>query len=184
MFGFLDMMDNYEDRKVDRNDIKGGYISTARVTDSIEPYETAVRHVNYNSDRLVIVEMYDDIDDAKLGHEKWVGMFSKKKLPDQIMDVSTSEICSYLNDNGWVGDAHLNQPVEETPMNKGQRPIAKKQTFGLLVEMGFLAPCREGDYKPDFAIEFEKKEAEENAKIRQDLIDEGYMLPFEEPTDD
>jgi len=97
MLNFFDMADNYEDRKVAKFERGNLFISTARVTDSTEPYETAVAHPQYNKGELVIVEMYNTKEDAKAGHKKWVKLMTAKKLPKKLNDVSTSEIKQLLN---------------------------------------------------------------------------------------
>jgi hypothetical protein len=94
MFGFLSMMDNYEDRKVaNYSDEKSGLIvDTCAVTDSDEPFETGICHPNYNDGKWVIVEMYSSKEKAQEGHEKWVKIMTAKKLPANLKDVSTCEL--------------------------------------------------------------------------------------------
>lgn len=98
MFGFFSMAGNYEDRKVGRwNGENNDFVSTALVTDSLHPYETAICHPDYNNGNLIIVEMYASKKDAIKGHEKWVKVMTSDKLPDSFVDVSSSEI-SQLQD--------------------------------------------------------------------------------------
>lgn len=94
MFGFLGMIGNYEDRKVDRyeDDSMGLVVSTAMVTDSDRPYETAVAHPSYNGGDFVIVEIYDTKEDAQEGHNEWVAKMTADTLPNGLIDVSTSEL--------------------------------------------------------------------------------------------
>jgi len=97
MFNFLDMAGTYEERKVALFDNDNLFVSTVRITDSIEPYETAVQHSKYNDGKMVIVEMYNTKKEAESGHKKWVKLMTSKKLPEKLTDVSTSEIKQLLN---------------------------------------------------------------------------------------
>lgn len=92
MFGFLDMMSNYEDRKVARNDFDWGFVSTASVTDGAHQFETAVKHDRYNSGKIVIVEHYDSKEDAEAGHKKWVETMTAPKLPTALTDCCNAGI--------------------------------------------------------------------------------------------
>ena len=93
MFNFLDMADNYEERKVAHYEKEGEVtIDTAEVTDSDKSYETAIAHPSYNNGKWVIVELYDTEDEAKTGHDKWVEIMIAKKLPSKLKDVSTAGI--------------------------------------------------------------------------------------------
>jgi hypothetical protein len=91
MFDFMDMLGNHDERKVDRNKINNAIIDTCAVTDSDEPYETAVCHKNYNDNQWVIVEMYNSKEEAIKGHQKWIKLF-EKELPLYLEDVSTASI--------------------------------------------------------------------------------------------
>src|SRR6185369_14824139 len=91
MFGFMDMDFDDEQRKVENTVINGATIDTARVNDSTKPFETAVKHPNINGHEWVIVELYDDKEEATLGHARWVEAFTGK-LTVSLTDVSTSEI--------------------------------------------------------------------------------------------
>ena len=97
MFNFFDMTDNYEDRKVAAFENGDLFVSTVHVTDSTEPYETAVEHPKYNEGKLVIVEMYNTKEDSEAGHKKWVKLMTAKKLPEKLTDVSTSGVKQLLN---------------------------------------------------------------------------------------
>lgn len=72
MLGFLNDMDNYDDRVVGRDEFDWGYISTAQVSDGRQPIETAIGHEEYNNGKLVIVEAYDTVEEAKVGHARWI----------------------------------------------------------------------------------------------------------------
>ena len=71
LFAFVNDIGNYEDRKVARDDFKWGFISTARVSDGRKPFETAIKHPNYNKGSMVIVESYLTKQEALKGHAKW-----------------------------------------------------------------------------------------------------------------
>lgn len=82
MFGFLNMMGNYEERKVARwpDSEEEWIVDTAAVCDSAQPFETAIQHPRYNSGSMVIVELYDTKEEAKIGHDKWVEIMSAKNF--------------------------------------------------------------------------------------------------------
>ncbi len=104
-FSFFDMMDDYDDRKIARHEKDDLLVSTAEVTDSGQPYETAVSHPKYNDDKIIIVEMYDTKAEAKRGHKRWVGKMTAKRLPKELRDVSTSgisQLCDvFHSDEDW-----------------------------------------------------------------------------------
>jgi hypothetical protein len=91
MFNFFDMLNTYEQRKVDHTEVDALTIDTCAVNDSRQPYETAVSHPEYDHGSWIIVEMYSDKDSAQKGHLRWVEKMTTD-LPDQLVDVSTSEI--------------------------------------------------------------------------------------------
>lgn len=92
MFKFLDMISNYEERKVGRYEVDGLFISTAYVNYGSKPYETAVEDNRYNFEGMVIVEHYDNIEEARVGHDKWVALMTSDNPPSELVDVSNSEI--------------------------------------------------------------------------------------------
>lgn len=91
MFG-IDMIGNYDSRKIGRDDYDWGFISTCRVSDGDKPYETAVEHKSYNNGKMVIVESYDTKDEAKAGHAKWIATMTAETLPDSLTDCANSAI--------------------------------------------------------------------------------------------
>jgi len=103
MFDFMNMMDNYKDRKVANYSKEGLTIDTCAVSDSSKAYETAVEHPLYNNGRWVVVELYDTKKEAKAGHSKWVKIMTKKKLPTSLKDVSTANITKLVDavDTKW-----------------------------------------------------------------------------------
>ena len=98
MFEFLEMADNYEERKIDRYEDNELTIDTAWVNDSEQPCETAITHRAYNDNKWVIVELYDTKEQAQKGHDKWVGIMTSGDLPLQLRDVSTASIALLLGD--------------------------------------------------------------------------------------
>ena len=97
MFEFLSMAYNYEDRKVDRYEQDDVLVSTARVTDSNRPFETAISHPKYNGGDFVIVEKYDTREDAQVGHDKWVNAITSDNLPSELRDASDNGLTSLLD---------------------------------------------------------------------------------------
>ncbi len=91
MFG-MDMYGTHADRVVDNYEFGKLIIDTCSVTDSDQPYETAVQHPSYNEGSWVIVELYDDKEKAQVGHDKWVLFMTGEKLPDELKDVSSAEV--------------------------------------------------------------------------------------------
>ena len=104
LLGIMDMMGNYDERKVARFEDGDLVVSTAAVTDSAQPFETAVSHPAYNNDQWVIVEMYETRGDAEAGHERWVKKMTGKEPPKVLRDVSTAgvaELCDASDPDDW-----------------------------------------------------------------------------------
>ena len=100
-----DTVDTYEEGDL--------FIDTCSVTDTEHPYETAVGHPKYNKGDLVIVEEYDNREQAEAGHNKWVDIMTRPELPANLKDVSTSPIRTFargmgLGDDNWNEDADDN----------------------------------------------------------------------------
>jgi hypothetical protein len=102
MFGFLNDMDNYKDRKVDNYKEGGLEIDTARVSDGNQPYETGICHSEYNDGGWIIVEGYDNSDSAQEGHAKWVGIMTAQKLPEELRDCQNAEISTFLDGDDLI----------------------------------------------------------------------------------
>ncbi len=100
---FMEMMGNYESRKIGNHEGDDFVVSTCRVNDSDQPFETAVSCKELNDGKWIIVEMYDYTKQAELGHEKWIEhMQTTPKKDLELKDVSTSEIKKMLD--GLCGD--------------------------------------------------------------------------------
>jgi len=92
MFDFFDMAGTHEQRKVDRFERDDLIVDTCSVTDSDDPYETAISHPDYNDGKWVIAETYKTADAAQEGHDKWVQIMTAPEIPAQLVDVSTFAI--------------------------------------------------------------------------------------------
>jgi len=95
MFDFVDDIGNHESRQVDRHEIDGMIIDTARVSDGLHPFETAVSHPRYNYGNWVIVESYTNIKEANRGHDKWVKIMTSEELPASLKDCGNALISSF-----------------------------------------------------------------------------------------
>lgn len=96
MFDFL-FDEPYENRKVARHETEALLVSTAKCNDGDCPYETAIRHADYNDDELVIVEAYRTKDEALAGHAKWVSVMTAEELPESLTDCRNSKISQMLD---------------------------------------------------------------------------------------
>ena len=98
IFGFMADFGNYESRKVARFDADWGFVSTAEISDSDAPFETAVCHSSYRDDgKMVIVENYYSREDAEAGHAKWVKKMTAKRLPKKLVEAGLSGIGQLCN---------------------------------------------------------------------------------------
>ncbi len=98
IFDFVEDIDNYEERAVKHDDIADVSIDTARVSDGVQPYETGVMSAHYNNGLWVIVEAYDTVPEAILGHDRWLATFSQEyaEFPDQLCDCQNANISGLL----------------------------------------------------------------------------------------
>lgn len=101
MFGFMDMMGTYDDRKVDRYEDGDIFVSTCSVTDGQKEYETAVAHPQYNGGSMVIVQMYDTREGAQQGHDEWVKTMTADELPNTLVDCNNSEISQMIGEQSF-----------------------------------------------------------------------------------
>jgi hypothetical protein len=107
MFDFFSMMGTYDQRKVDNFTQGDLVIDTCCVTDSRQPYETAVQHPGYNDGDWVIVETYSTKEAAQEGHNRWVKVMTSTSLPAVLKDVSTAEIAELARAFGVDLDCSL-----------------------------------------------------------------------------
>lgn len=92
LFDFVQDMGNYQDRCVGRDNYEWGFISTAAVSDGQQPFETAVRHTEYNNGKIVIVEAYDTREAALAGQGKWVKKMTSARPPRSLTDCANSHL--------------------------------------------------------------------------------------------
>ncbi len=102
MFDYFSMADNYDERKVGRWDSgdRLKMVSTCSVTDGRKPFETAIAHPAYNKGKMVIVECYSTDKDAEIGHERWLELMLRDKLPLTLVDCVNSEISQLCGEFG------------------------------------------------------------------------------------
>lgn len=84
MFSFLNDIDNYESRKVAKDEINGIEVSTAYSSDC--GYETAILDEN----GVHPVERYGTKQDAESGHKKWL---KKAKTIKKITKLGWMGLC-------------------------------------------------------------------------------------------
>lgn len=92
MFDFLKYKDNYDQKKIARDEWDFGYLSTVRVSDGRKPIETALSHPLYNDGNLIIVDCYDTEEEALVGHNAWKEKIVNNNIPDAIVDCCNSEL--------------------------------------------------------------------------------------------
>ena len=98
IFDFMKDINDYESRKVGRWEEGEKMVSTVIVSDGAKPFETAISHPGYNNGKWIIVASYDDLEAAKVGHEKWVKMVIEDCLPNKLVDVHNSWISQMMDD--------------------------------------------------------------------------------------
>ena len=98
MFEFINDLNNYEARCIARDDFDWGFISTASVSDGRHPHETAIRSNEYappddldERNKIIIVEAYDSVADAKAGHAKWIDIMNNNP-PQELVDCCNAGI--------------------------------------------------------------------------------------------
>lgn len=105
MFNFINMFSGYDVRKIAHYEDDDLLVDTCAVTDSAQPYETAVAHPAYGDGRIVIVEMYHTVKEAEDGYQRWIATMTADKLLDSLQDVSTATIASLCaavaEDDSW-----------------------------------------------------------------------------------
>jgi len=104
MFNFEKMKDDYEKRKVERFEEDDLVIDTAAINDSNYPYETAIKHPFYNKGQWIIVQTYNNKEEAIIGHKEWVVRMTSNALPHELTDVAenfASMLCDTFGDDDW-----------------------------------------------------------------------------------
>jgi hypothetical protein len=103
MFDWVLSVDDYDQRMVGRHEYEHGYISTARVLDGRQPYETAVCDDRYrDGGDMVIVEAYDTKAEAEAGHAKWVVTMTAGDAPHELTDCENAEMAAVFG----LGDTY------------------------------------------------------------------------------
>ena len=73
------------------------------VTDCKQPYETAIFDEHYKKGDWMIVEHYDTIEEAKLGHDKWVNSMTSDNPPEEITEDIQDDWNEMFDNKGtWV----------------------------------------------------------------------------------
>jgi hypothetical protein len=81
----LAMIDDHDERVVDRYEGDDLVVDTCAVTDSSRAFETGIKSPRYHDGSWVIVESYDTKEDAQAGHDKWVGLMTQSP-PDYLVE--------------------------------------------------------------------------------------------------
>ncbi len=93
MYSFFNDMGNYEQRKVAEPYKEGGLlVSTCKVSDGKDPYETGVEHPLYNAGKIIIVQSYKSKEKALAGHSAWIKKMTADILPSALVDCCNSAI--------------------------------------------------------------------------------------------
>lgn len=82
----INMAETIEERRIGRYETDVLIIDTCSVTDGKKPFETAVCSALINPNEFTIVEAYDNADEAKIGHEKWIRLMTSENAPHQFND--------------------------------------------------------------------------------------------------
>ena len=87
----VDMIFNYEERKVQRDECENFTLDTCEVYDRTWIYETAVSHKNYNNGKWIILEGTNTKEAALEAHKKWLKGFIEG-VDYRLVDCYTKEI--------------------------------------------------------------------------------------------
>lgn len=92
MFTFLLDANNYESRKVARDEFNNATVifSTCFVSDGLKPYETAMLNSEYH-DKFFVLENYATKEEALAGHTRWIEKYAANTLPETIEECVNSE---------------------------------------------------------------------------------------------
>ena len=103
IFSFVNDFGNHNSRKIDRFENDTLSIDTCRVSDGMQPYETAVMHSEYNSKKWIIVEAYDTIEKAREGHSRWVERMTNLDLPIELTDCANAAVAQFIGKESFPG---------------------------------------------------------------------------------
>src|ERR1035437_7492788 len=101
IFDFLLDANDHTTRQVATfiDDERGLAVDTTIVSDGEKPFETAVLHPRYNSGKWIIVEAYDTIGQAELGHKRWLATMTGE-LPESLTDCANAKVAQVLKEVG------------------------------------------------------------------------------------
>lgn len=91
MFEWLNMIGNYEERKVAYTKTDNFTIDTAKVTDRQQPYETAIAHDDFNDGEWIILGWADTKEDAQKMHDSFVEYYKTHDV-DEIKDACSGRV--------------------------------------------------------------------------------------------
>jgi hypothetical protein len=102
IFDFMMDMSDHSKRQVTTfiDDERGLRVDTCIVSDGEKPFETAVKHPRYDGGKWIIVEAYDTIGQAELGHKRWVTIMTGDPLPESLTDCANSNVSRVLKEVG------------------------------------------------------------------------------------
>lgn len=101
MFDFLNMKNDYKERKVDNFKNDKICIDTCYASDT-GAYETGIESKYYNNGNWVIVQEYESKEEAIKGHQEWIEKMTIDELPAVLMEVSTCKIAKLSGNNGTL----------------------------------------------------------------------------------
>lgn len=102
MFEFLTMMGTYELRKVNHTEIGELVVDTCSVFDGAHPFETGIKHPEYNDGKWIIVQAYDAQAEALAGHAAWVAVMTTEPLPSQLTGCQNAEISQIFDSEDMI----------------------------------------------------------------------------------
>lgn len=91
LFGYMDMIGNYEERVVKNDKCADFTLDTARVTDRNWIYETAVAHSGFNNGDWIILDGCMSKEQAVEMHDKWLNKLQNEDITE-LTDYYTDEV--------------------------------------------------------------------------------------------
>ena len=91
LFGYMDMIGNYEERVVKNDKCADFTLDTARVTDRNWIYETAVAHSRFNNGDWIILDGCGSKEEAVEMHNKWLNKLQNEDITE-LTDYYTDEV--------------------------------------------------------------------------------------------
>lgn len=81
------LQEDLEKRNVCRTSNRDYILSTVEVNDRPYDYETAVCYNDFNDDNWIVLDGYDDIEDARRGHFNYFRHFETRRDISVIVDI-------------------------------------------------------------------------------------------------